>query len=101
MAPYRLVLSEQFAAECEQKKKEYPGCEAAFAVALQTIAQSADRCGVSTNRGLRYLGTRERVDAPGFWIFFDLDEAKETATLVPPVTEKPRTLTLAAESTEE
>jgi len=101
MAACALVLSEQFDTELRRIKAQYPACIAAFDVAMRTIEQSAGQCGISTNRELSYLGTREQVDAPGFWIFFRFDDDKNTATLVPPISERPRTLNLAAEIIEE
>jgi hypothetical protein len=96
---YTLVRAEQFEADLARIVREYPACEAAFSVAMQTIEQNADQCGISTNRGLRYIGTRELIEAPGFWIFFNFDEAKGTATFTL-ISEKPRTLAAEEDTAE-
>lgn len=77
---YKLVISEQFAATLAQITAQYPACQPKIDVAMKMVKENALACGNSTNRDLKYVGTRETKDAPGLWLFFHVDIWEGTAT---------------------
>jgi hypothetical protein len=70
-------------------ESRYYGAESKVNDAVRFLEDKARFCGISTNRGLRYVPTRAIPGVPALVIFFHFDEEALSACLVH-IKESPR-----------
>lgn len=81
MDKYKVIRLPNFIAALERLEKEFPGCTEPVIVAEKYLEVHCERCGLSTNKGMRYFTTRETPRLPSLAMFFHVDEEKRIVNL--------------------
>ena len=89
MGLYKVDRTTQFDQQLAALVSKFPNAERIVLHAIEYLEDNALFCGITTNRGLRYVCTRLNPEVPSLVILFHYDEDNLTACLTH-VAESPR-----------